>query len=284
MHKNKPEILKCIKIHGPILPRQILKFVDNNLLFASAMLSELVREGEIHLTNAKIGGSPLYYIKGQEPRLQNLYQHLSTPLKKAYDLLKTKKILRDKECEPWQRVALRELKDFAIKLDVSFNEINEVFWKWYLINDEEAKEIIKGILTKGKPPEKWIKPERAPVKKDILKKMPLKKIFKTKDDFYLKVKDYFGKNNIKILFENVVKKNKEADFIAEVPSQLGLLKFYIKAKNKNKINNNDLRLAYHHGQSKKLPAIFLSTGELTSNAKILLNKELKGLVFKKINS
>lgn len=292
MHQNKPEILNHIKTHGPVLPKDILRFVNNNLIFASAMLSELVSDGEICLTFAKIGGSPLYYAKGQEPKLQGIYPHLSAPLKKAFDLLKTKKILRDKICEPWQRVALRELRDFAVRLDVTCNAMQEVFWKWYLISEEDATKLIKEILigkqektsSKKKEVEKKASTEIIPVKEESKKELvPIKKwTEKLKDDFYSKVKKYFENNNIKIISEKVVKKNKEVDFVAEVPSQLGLLRFYIKAKNKNKINNNDLNLAYHYGRTKEMHVIFLTAGELTANAKILLDKELKGLIFKKV--
>ncbi len=42
MPDQREEILKFIKYSGPVLPVQIAKHVNTNILFASAMLSELV--------------------------------------------------------------------------------------------------------------------------------------------------------------------------------------------------------------------------------------------------
>ena len=44
--------------------------------------------------------------------------------------LRVKKVLRDISLEPVMRVALRELKDFAIPLNVKINGNSEVFWKF----------------------------------------------------------------------------------------------------------------------------------------------------------
>ena len=60
--------------------------------------------------------------------------------------LKNKKVIRDKSAGPWQRVALKELKDFAIPLNVGFGGEYELFWKWYLTTNEEAKGLIKELI------------------------------------------------------------------------------------------------------------------------------------------
>ena len=49
------------------------------------------------------------------------------------------KVLYDKVLEPWQRVALRELNDFAYPIQIN----NEIFWRWYLITEEEAQKLIQ---------------------------------------------------------------------------------------------------------------------------------------------
>ena len=40
----------------------------------------------VKISNAKIGSSPLYYVTGQEEKLEALYSHLKEPEKKVYDL------------------------------------------------------------------------------------------------------------------------------------------------------------------------------------------------------
>ena len=66
--------------------------------------------------------------------------------KKAYDRLNENKILRDKEQEPVIRVALREIKDFALPLNVKYDNTTEIFWKWHMLNDQEAEQLIKSKL------------------------------------------------------------------------------------------------------------------------------------------
>lgn len=95
--------------------------------------------------------------------------------------------------------------------------------------------------------------------------------------------NYINKNNVSVINEEIIKKNKEIDMIVKVPSGLGKLDFYLAARNKKKISDGDLSLVYNKGQGKKLPVLFLSNGELSKKAEEYINKELKGyLIFKKI--
>ena len=71
--------------------------------------------------------------------------------------------------------------------------------------------------------------------------------------------------------------------IIKIPSVMGELEYYCKAKNKKTVNDSDLSSAVVQGQLKKLPVMFLTTGELSKKAKEFLNTELKkGLVIKNI--
>jgi hypothetical protein len=58
---------------------------------------------------------------------------------------------------------------------------------------------------------------------------------------------------------------------------------YCKAKDKPTINEGDLAPALIFAQNKKMPCLFLSTGELTKTAGILITREFSGLKFEKIN-
>jgi len=87
-------------------------------------------------------------------------------------------------------------------------------------------------------------------------------------------------NKVDILDEKIIKKNKEVNYITGVSTDLGKGVFFLKYKNKNKINEADLSLAMH--EAGNMPLIFLSTGELTKKARELLGTEFKGVIFKKI--
>ena len=144
MQEMRNKILEMIKIRGPSLPIQISKQLGTNSIMAGAMLSTLLAQKHLKITNAKIGGSPLYYVGGQEGQLSGLlYPHLKDVHKKAFDLLKQQGVLEDAALEPVNRVALRELPDFAKKLTIY---TGDVFWKWYLIGDVDAEGKIKTLV------------------------------------------------------------------------------------------------------------------------------------------
>jgi len=71
---------------------------------------------------------------------------------------------------------------------------------------------------------------------------------------------FFGKNSIEVLSFEIIKKNSDIEFIVEIPSPVGNLMYYCKAKSKARVSDSDLSNAYVKGQSKKLPVLFLSYG------------------------
>ena len=283
----REKIVEFIKVHGPVLPVQISKHIGGSLLFSSAILGELVSSKRLLMSNIRIGSSPLYYYIGQEEKLNILYNHLANKEKEAYNLLKEKSILRDSTTEPAIRVALRNIKDFAIPLKVDFNGISEIFWKWYLISNDQSSELIKKVLNPDelvKELEKIIPEEKNELvglkeeeifKPDKIRKERTKKLLT--NDFFKNIKKFFEDNNIKIIASELIKNNKEIDYMVEIPSPLGMLRFFVKAKDKKRINEDDLTLA----QSKtRLPVMFLSSGELNKEAEQHIKDN--GIIFKKI--
>lgn len=305
MQELKFKVLEFIRLRGPVIPVQISKQIGSNILFAGAVLSELLNSGKIKISSAKIGGSPVYYFPGQEPRLNILYGYLNQREKQAYDLLKDKKTLKDKSLQPVERVALREIKDFAY-----FFQINdEIYWRWYLINEEEARSLVfqnienempKEIVSEAKEikqeiiEEKPAEIEQAAIdvqekptikfesKKEIIQKTEKKKIKKEvkAKDFDLILKNYLSNKDIKIIEENIVKKGKEFDYVIEISSRVGNIRMFLSAKDKKKINDADLSICHNKSQLKKLPLMVLTNGDLTKQAKEYINNNY--LIYEKI--
>lgn len=291
----KDEIVNFIRRNGPVLPVQVSKEIGSNILLAGAILAELVSNKRVIITGTKKGGSPFYYVLGQEIKLQNLSQFLSGKEKEAYEVIKNKKIIRDRAAEPWQRVALRSIKDFAVPLNVTLQGETEIFWKWYLLSTDEAKSYIKRALGVRKEKKKEVVSQQRLVKeipkkeRKILRKKPAEKIENKPDkrieggEFFDLLKNYFVSRDIRVFEENIVRKNREFNFVVSVPSQIGVLKYFVKCKNKKTINDADLSLAFTEGQQKKLPVLFLTGGKLTKKAEKYIENNLKGqLTFKKI--
>ncbi len=312
MKELKGKILEIVKKNGPILPVKIAKVIDKDVLFTSAVLSELVSDKEVKLSFQNLGGSPVYYVKGQENKLDMLFGALALKEKEAYKLLKKEGVLLDVALEPGIRVALRNIKDFARFLKVNFKDQELMLWRWYLVDNKKFEELAEKFFKKRvekKPlPEIEEKVERKEVvspkaereiKREKLLGEPFRKTFmknskkveqkklvekkkETKDEFLDKVKEYLRKNNITVLEEEVVKKKREVDLVVKIPSGIGDLLYFVKARDKKTINKADLISAFYKGQEEKLPVLFLGTGKLGKKVEENLEKDFNGyLVFKK---
>jgi len=266
----KEQILSIVRREGPVLPVHISRKLGSDTYFAGAILSELVKSNAIRVSNAKIGGSPLYYINGQESKLDKLYPYLPGKEKEAYDLLRTRQVLQDKECDPPIRVALRIVKDFAYP-----SEVNGVlYWRWYLTSEVEAKKLIEDD-NKGKL-KKEIKVETY---KQLNVEKKIESVALKKDNVVNSLKIA----HIKIIEAVLKRKNREVEGKVQVNSDLGILDYYLLAKNKKTLNEADLSLANDSGRKNKLPVLFLTNGNLSKKAEKYLEENLKGrVIFRKI--
>jgi hypothetical protein len=143
---DSESVLRFIRGKGPVIPVQIAKEIGQNIMMAGAVLSEMTSSGKLKVSKIKIGGSPLYYVPGQESRLMGFSQYLGGKERVTYDLLRQSGVLRDFELDALTRVTLREIKDFAVPLNVTIDGQTEVFWKWYLLSDGDGEKKIKSSL------------------------------------------------------------------------------------------------------------------------------------------
>ncbi|MBW2979938.1 hypothetical protein KY360_00795 [Candidatus Woesearchaeota archaeon] len=311
-------ILQLINSNGPVLPVHVAKAIGSDILMASAHLSELVSRKKVRVSKIKVGGSPLYYLPGQESKLENFSDNLNEKEKEAFLLLKGKKVLKDTKLAPAHRVALRQLKDFAFPLDVTYNNTKELFWKWHSVTQEETSSLIKQSIALPKP--KVQKPEikreepAIPAKpKEIQKKIPIEREKKTEKEkpkerkpkaepkeiqkeirpketkeqeitspFIKELTKYFSKNNIEVIERNIIRKDSEIEFMVQVPSNVGSLTYFCKAKSKKRISDGDLSSVFIQGQTKKLPVLFITKGILTKKAQEMLKNEFKGMTLAQI--
>src|SRR3989338_2910093 len=173
----KEKIISFIKMRGPSLPVHIGKEINTNILFTSAFLSELISEKRLKISNLKVGNSSLYFIAGQEPRLEEFSQHLKSKEKEAFELLKQKRILKDSEQHPAIRVALREIKDFAIP----FKKNGELYWKYLKVSDMELIELMKNEIPVKSQTIKEKSPEKPIISEQII--LPKKEEIKDKENY-----------------------------------------------------------------------------------------------------
>ena len=283
LNDNKEKIISIIRERGPSYPGKIAKETRISPLFVSAFLAELVSDRKLKISNMKIGSSPIYFIIGQENQLENFIEHLNSKEKEAFQLLKDSQILDDEKQSPAIRVALRKIKDFSIPLNVRINGEKKLFWKFFSLSEEETKTKIQNSLNrkeksvygkekkfeKEKPAEELIKLEEKSIKK-IPEKKP------DKNEFSNLIKNYLSEKDIEIL-EEISSKKKELISKVRIDTLFGKQEFLMIAKDKKKINTNDLTIALQNSQTEKMLSLVFSPGELDKKAKEYL-KDWKNLI------
>ena len=352
---SREQVLTIIRSKGPLIPAVIAKELKMDLLIAQAHLSELSSSKLVNVSSIKVGGSPLYYLDGQQNNLQKFSERLGEKDLNVYNILKKEKVLRESEVAPLTRVSLKQLKDFAVPLQVQTGEKVEIFWKWYMLSNEEVSPLIREIIhgpevgapkeevAEGEASEVSVQKEPLPTKKEeepmssasspdsnnplrsrpeiqqlqekIRKeakemetpidttsipqpkflKIPVQKTLKesseamkkqkeTGDEFVALLDDYFSEKGIKVVEITILRKRSEVECLLLLPTTVGDIEFYCRAKNKKKVNEGDLSVAYLEGQNRKLPTIFLTTGEVPKKLQPQLTTKFKGMVYLKFDA
>lgn len=314
IHNN---IISFLREKGPSLPINIAKELGISSLFTSAFLSELVNQNLIKVSHLKVGGSPLYYLEGQQEKLENYYKYLHPREAEAYMLLRRYKVLKDSDQDPVARVALRSIRDFSHGFKIE----EEIYWKFFSVSSEEINEILYGKKEeeiqklneiknderkeeiKEREKNEDIKKENENNKENLVlvrkeKSVPKNesekfynplvinedkvKKEKPKSDFVQKVINFLNIKGIKVIEEKDYKA-KEYNCIVQIKSELGPVNFFTQAKDKKIINENDFKKLLSDAQSIPLPAFMIYNGEIASKAKSYLDSYSSILKAKKIN-
>lgn len=306
--KIKERIISIIDSEGPNFPSPIASRIQTSILFTSAFLSELLSEKRLKITNMKVGSSPIYYLLGQEEKLEPFAtKHLKSKEKDAFILLKEKQLIKDKEEEPAIRVALRSIPDFAIPEEKD----GELYWKYFLnkkeipkeeptkeIKEENLEPIEKTqekeeIKSEEKPleifdeekaeeekKEDTDKTESKPKKKVEKKKAPKKKAEpKVNEKFFNKVKDHLKENNIEI--SDIVSFSK-TDVTLKVRTT-DSEEYLLVAYNKKTIREEDIIKAFKIAENHNLKYEILSLGEPLKKVSAFIDALKKIKDIKKIN-
>ncbi|MEK6853454.1 MAG: hypothetical protein AABX64_02110 [Nanoarchaeota archaeon] len=160
--QDQDKILYFLRVVGPTIPSKVAKNINSEILIASAYLSDLSAQGKVKISHLKIGGSPLYYLPGQEEQLYHFAAGNLNPKDfQVLERLKLEKVLRENSIDLLSKVSLRSLQDFAVPLHVTVAGNRELFWKWHLLSDPETTAAIKSALFGEHPA-----PEQKPAVQD----------------------------------------------------------------------------------------------------------------------
>ncbi|MDO8563608.1 MAG: hypothetical protein Q7R87_01225 [Nanoarchaeota archaeon] len=306
MPQTKEMIITFIKTRGPSLPVHVAQYIKTSPLFVSAFLSELYREQKLLMSDLKVGSSSLYLLPGQEQMIENFTQFLNQKEMEAFNMVKKEKLLEDQKLPPAIRVAIRAIKDFAIPIKVK-NEGNEIlFWKYAFTPDSEIELIINPVKKEEKPTQPAIsvpththqhhpstqiqqlqqtvqpiqleiKVEERPLIKAKEEKPKKEKIKKKQESKFLDdLKDYLKAKDIEIL-EQIEEKSKEFTAKIRINDIFGKQEYFLIAKERKKVKEEDLTLVLHKANQNKMLALFMAPGDLDKKALDFI-KEYKNLV------
>jgi hypothetical protein len=298
MPQLKEMILTFIKSRGPSLPVHVAQYIKTSPLFVSAFLSELYREQKLLMSDLKVGSSSLYLIPGQEQMLENFTQYLNQKELESFNLIKKEKLLEDQKLTPAIRVAIRQIKDFALPIKIKENNEEKLFWKYAFSPDSEIELIINPIKKEEKPIvnqhqtpstqvqklQETVQPIQLEIKVDEKPVMKMKEEKPKKDKIKKKaeskflddLKDYLKAKDIEIL-EEIEQKSKEFTGKIRIDNIFGKQEYFLIAKEKKKVKEEDLTLVLHKANQNKMLALFMAPGELDKKA-IDFIKEYKNLV------
>lgn len=305
---EREQVIGFLKQKGPSVPNDMKRGLGGDTMLFGAILSELKGRGLVLITHTKLGTSPFYYLPGQEAQLEKLIGHANPKDQKTIEMLKEKKVVRDQTLELFERVSLRQVKDFAKELQVNTANGKMLFWRYFLVSEEEAIEILKKQYNKPQATVKAEEKSEKELTKDIQEKLPetskqehtqTKKADQVETKpvgqqqlqtdvsfeptvFYEEIQAYFKKTEIVVLSSEQIAKNREYEFIISVPSSVGSMEMYCRARNKKKLNEGDVAPALLKAKTKDLPCIFLTSGKFTKKSLELIEKEYKGLLIKNL--
>jgi DNA polymerase III gamma/tau subunit len=142
MAVSRDDILQLLKMRGPLVPNAIKKVIGGDSIILGATLAELSSRKLVKLTNLKKGGSPFYYLPGQESMLETCVEYLNPKDADTVAFLREKKVVADRELELFQRVSMRQIKDFAKEFKAQTSQGELLFWHYYLVSEQEAINIL----------------------------------------------------------------------------------------------------------------------------------------------
>lgn len=252
------------------------------MLFVSALLSELIYEKRIKASYMRVGSSPIYYLDDNHKDLERFGNNLKSKEKEAFLLLQERKFLEYESQDAPIRVALRQIRDFAIPFKIN----EKIFWRFFTTQESEfiskekltikEKEETKGKLEilekeKAKQEEKIEKKEKKTlIKKTTKSKEKTKTIAKAvsakkNEQFFNKVKEFLKKKQREIIDIQGVTKDTLTLKIKE-----GEQEILLKAYNKKRLSETDIIKSYKKAQEQGLKCSILSLGEPSKKIASLL--------------
>lgn len=281
IQEKKRKIISFLEANGPSLPVRIAKAIEMDPIVTSAITSELINLKQIKTSHIKIGASPLYLLPGQEQKLEEYVDNFKPIEKETFLKLKKNKLITDEDEEPATRVALRNIKDFAIP----FKSQEKIIWKYSFTPEEEIKKLLlppkekeekqekQNFKSEQDVPKAW-KVKKEEIKQAKVESKKIESIFskqnkdiannplseseqkKSEPEFLTEIKNFLKQKTIEFI-EEVRTEKKEIMAIINIKSQLDDINFLLIAKNKKTVTKDEIEAAIQIAIRNKMPCLLM---------------------------
>ncbi len=259
---TKDNLLRYVREKKYVTPTNVAENFDTSTTIASAALSEIAKEKTISITYFKLSSSPYYYDPRQSECLIEIGEkHFSSYDKEIFTMLKNSQVVNDSSLSIQLRLAVERIKDFAIPLEINFEDSVLKFWVWYLRDISETKKQILEVLNPVKKTEEKKsenkQPTKAPITREIKEQVRVEKEEVIVNPFEnnsnhsneskseLFIENYFKKNYLKVENKNKEEKTIEYNvsltvnklkilfdsiYFLKKPTDADILKFYMSSQ------------------------------------------------------
>jgi len=297
---TRDDVFKIVQEHGPVVANKIATLLGSDSFLVGAYLSELSENKQILLTRSSGVGTSFYYVTSQVEKLVSLRDRLKEQDRRTFDLINEEKVLRDSDLEPLTRVSIAKLSDFAKEVNIRMGDETVLFWKWYMLNNDEVVGILQKRYTQKEEPVQKESTTQTPSSEgtqndessETVTEPVSTPIESSQADSYGQSIKYglVGKKTaqeiitvleaagIKVTKSVDIKKTTESDCICTIPTALGNQSYFVKIMLKAKISDSELQAIYLQGILKQKPVCLITNGTLTKKAEVLHDGDLRSLL------
>ena len=282
MSELSNKVVEFLRINGPSHPVQIGKVLGKDTMMTSAILSEVVKTGNVKMTQRKVGNSSLFFLPGQEEKVKEmLKKDLNFVENKLVERAKSKSFIPHSELTTQDKFILPELRDFLVPLKVKYGESEMVVWKHYTVSNETIMPSITEMMKKA-PPKKIEAPKREIIrvperKESIFGEKPPDKKTAPAVGFQAVVENWLSEKGIIVVKSDVKRKGKEIEYVIKMKEPVEQ-EFYVKCKDKKRVSESDITMTYTEAMQKKMPAMFITSGKVSKKLLKTIDKKFGGLV------
>jgi len=298
----KDKIMLLIQQLGPLLPVEVASKTNLDSFMANAFLSELISDGKIRASKDRIANSPLYYVSGQENRVQQRLEEIKNQSQKTARTYAPSNVNVTPEMQAKRDAFSQRLKEIEDAEQRRKSQPNSQpipspnYQSNPQFNTKPTYNSGPSSPTFSLPPPKPL-PMHKPSFDNSRAQIDFKHDFDShsessfddeeeskkveKDDFIDQGMNWLRSEGIEIINEINSKKN-EVELLVNAHSDFGKVNFYVRIRQKKSITEADLVSVYASAMEQRCLGVLVTNGKLAKSAELYLEEKSGTLKIKQL--